>query len=156
VNIETGHTNNQAMSIMTIFDKYISLSEKWLTKFVLLWCAFALVIGLLIEEDKALAIAVPIMVIIMFFAGSWMLRAIISFQRVNPFSAVKSGTNILNFAAIFFWSFGIIGFVQFLTIGLFTNNDLEGTNFFLIAASVLPLGASLGAAKEWSKNKVVE
>ena len=144
------------MSIMKTFDKYISFSEKWLTKFVLLWCALALVIGLLIEEDKALAIAAPIMAIIMFFAGSWILRAIISFQRVNPFLAVKSRIKILNYAAIFFWSFGVIGFVQFLANGLLTNNDLEGTNFFLIAASVFPLGASLGAAKEWSKNKIIE
>lgn len=141
---------------MKTFDKYISFSEKWLTKFVLLWCALALVIGLLIEEDKALAIAAPIMAIIMFFAGSWILRAIISFQRVNPFLAVKSRIKILNYAAIFFWSFGVIGFVQFLANGLLTNNDLEGTNFFLIAASVFPLGASLGAAKEWSKNKIIE
>jgi len=144
------------MSIITIFDKYITLSEKWLTKFVLLWCALALVSGLLIEEDKVLAIAAPIMAIIMFFAGSWMLRALISFQRVNPFLTGESRAKILNYAAIFFWSFGFIGFMQFLTNGLFTNNELEGTNFFLIAASVFPLGASLGAAKEWSKNKVVE
>lgn len=144
------------MSIMKTFNKYISLSEKWLTKFALLWCTIALVIGLLVEEDKALAIAAPIMTIIMFFVASWMLRAVISFQRVNPFLGLKSREKILNYATIFFWSFGVIGFVLALANGLLTNNDLEGTNFFFIVASVFPLGLSLGPAKERSKYKIVE
>lgn len=83
-----------------------------------------------------------------------MLMLIIGIQRVNRFNSSKS--KFIDYAIIFFWGFGIYGFISFLIFGIFESSELEHSNFFFIVASVFPLGASLGAAQEWIKNSVKE
>ena len=131
-------------------NSYIQLSEKWLIKFAVLWCGLSVPIGFLIKEDIALVIAAPLMTLLMFFAGMIMLIALIGFQKVNPFA--KSNPNFIKFAVLFFWTFGIIGAFYFLMSGLFGLGEVNGSSYFLIVASVFPLGATLGAAKQWSED----
>jgi len=138
------------VNIKSRLNKYISLSEKWLTKIVLVWCSASLIIGLSTVNDLALVIAAPLMTIFMYFAGMAILMAIIGFQRVNPFNSANS--KFIRYGIIFFWSFGIFGFINFLTFGIFESSEFENSTFFFIVASVFPLGASLGAAKEWKKS----
>ena len=140
------------MNINFLLNKYINLSEEWLTKIVLVWCLASLLIGLFALDDLALAIAAPLMTIFSYFAFVVMLMAIISFQHVNPFNSAKS--KFIKYGIIFFWCFGFFAFINFLTFGIFESSDFENSNFFFIVASVFPLGASLGAAKEWRKSTV--
>ncbi|NQZ12472.1 MAG: hypothetical protein HRT35_35405 [Algicola sp.] len=142
------------MNFKFSLNKYINLSEKWLTKIVLVWCLASLLIGLFTLDDLALVIAVPLMTVFMYFAGMAMLMAIIGFQRVNPFNSTKS--KFIDYAIIFFWVGGIFGFMNFLTIGIFQSSDIENSRYFFIVASVFPLGSSLGAAKQWKKSSANE
>ena len=138
------------MNFKLRLNNYIELSNKWLTKFVLIWCSMSLLLGLYAIDDLALAIAAPLMTIFMYFAGMAMFMFIIGFQRVNPFNSPKS--KIVDYAIIFFWCFGVFGFINFLIFGIFESSKFENSNFFFIVASVFPLGASLGAAKQWEKS----
>ena len=140
------------MNLASTFNQYIGWTAQWLLRCACIWCGLALLIGLVLLDDKALAIAAPVMTIVMFVVGAWMLRTLIDFQRVNPFLNSCQRKKVIQWAIVFFWSCGIIGFLQFLLTGLFGNAEPIGTDFFLITASVFPLGASLGAAKEWLIN----
>ena len=144
------------MNFKLHLNNYINLSEKWLTKFVLVWCSVSLAVGLYAIDDLGLAIAAPLMTVVMYFAGMGMLMLIIGFQRVNPINRNSSKSKFLDYAVIFFWGFGIYGFINFLIFGIFESSEFENSNFFFIVASVFPLGASLGAAKEWIKSSVKE
>lgn len=142
------------MNFKLPLNKYIDFSEEWLTKIVLVWCSASLLIGLLTLDDIALAIAAPLMTVVMYFVGMAMLMAIIGFQRVNPFNSAKS--KFVDYAIIFFWGSGIFGFIYFLSAGIFQSSDIDNSKYFLIVASVFPLGASLGAAKQWKISSVNE
>ncbi|NQZ10038.1 MAG: hypothetical protein HRT35_23045 [Algicola sp.] len=61
------------MSLNFSINKYINLSEKWLTKIVLVWCLASFLIGLFTLDDLALVIAAPLMTVFMYFAGMAML-----------------------------------------------------------------------------------
>jgi hypothetical protein len=128
---------------------YIEFSEKWFTKFSLLWCSISLCIGLLVVNDLALVIAAPIMTVCMYFAAIAMVRLVIGFQRVNPFNSPKS--KFVKYAILLCWGFGIMGFINFLFTGIFQTTEFENSNYFLIVGSVFPLGISVGSAREWSK-----
>ena len=128
---------------------YINFSEKWFTKFSLLWCSVSLCIGLFTVNDLALVITAPIMTVFMYFAAIVMVTLVIGFQRVNPFNSPKS--NFVKYAILLCWGFGIFGFINFLFTGLFQTTEFENSNYFMIVGSVFPLGVSVGAAKEWSK-----
>ncbi len=134
------------MNIKSQLNKYINFSEKWLTRIVLVWCSASLIIGLSTVNDLALVIAAPLMTIFMYFSGMAVLMAIIGVQRVN-----SANLKFIQYAIIFFWGFGIFGFINFLINGIFEPSKFENYTFFFIVASVFPLGASLGAAKEWKK-----
>ena len=142
------------MNFKLLINNYINLSNKWLTKFVLVWCSISLLVGAYAINDLALAISAPLMTVFMYFAGMAMLMFIIGFQRVNPFNSPKS--KLIDYAIIFFWCFGIFGFIIFLTFGIFETSEFENSNFFYIVASVFPLGASLGAAKQWKISSAEE
>jgi len=131
-------------------NSYIELSEKWLTKIALLWCGLSIPLGFITQEDTALIFAAPLMTLFMFFAGMVMLIALIGLQKINPFA--KANPNFIKFAILFFWSFGIIGALYFLCSGILGFGAIDGSSYFLIVASVFPLGATLGAAKQWSKD----
>ena len=137
------------MNFKLSLNKYINLSDKWLTKFVLVWCSVSLIIGLYTVDDLALAIAAPLMTLFMYFAAMAMLMLVIGFQRINPFNSPKS--KLVEYAAIFFWFCGIFGFISFLIAGIFQTTDVDNSRYFLIVASAFPLGAALGATKEWKK-----
>ncbi len=130
-------------------NKYINLSDKWLTKFVLVWCSVSLVLGLYTIDDLALAIAAPLMTLFMYFAAMAMLMLVIGFQRINPFNSPKS--KFVEYATIFFWGCGILGFISSLIAGIFQTTDVDNSKYFLIVASAFPLGVALGATKEWKK-----
>ena len=137
------------MNLKLSLNKYINLSDKWLTKFVLVWCSVSLMIGLYTVDDLALAIAAPLMTLFMYFAAMAMLMLVIGFQRINPFNSPKS--KFVEYATIFFWVCGIFGFISFLIAGIFQTTDVDNSKYFLIVASAFPLGAALGATKEWKK-----
>ena len=137
------------MNLKLSLNKYINLSDKWLTKFVLVWCSVSLMIGLYTVDDLALAIAAPLMTLFMYFAAMAMLMLVIGFQRINPFNSPKS--KFVEYATIFFWVCGIFGFISFLIAGIFQTTDVDNSRYFLIVASAFPLGAALGATKEWKK-----
>jgi len=130
-------------------NKYINLSHQWLTRFVLVWCSVSLIIGLYTVDDLALAIAAPLMTLFMYFAAMAMLMLVIGFQRINPFNSAKS--RFVEYVTIFFWVCGIFGFISFLITGIFQTMDVDNSKYFLIVASAFPLGAALGASKEWNK-----
>lgn len=130
-------------------NSYIELSEKWLMKIAFLWCGLSIPLGFVTQKDTALIIAAPLMTLFMFFAGMVMLNALIGFQKINPFA--KANPNFIKFAILFFWSFGIFGALYFLCSGIFGLGEIDGSSYFLIVASIFPLGATLGAAKQWSK-----
>ena len=90
------------------------------------------------------------MTLCMFFAGMILLSTLIGFQKINPFA--KSNPNFIKFAILFFWSFGIIAALYFLSSGIFQIDEKNSTRYFLVSASVFPLGPTLGAAKEWNKD----
>ncbi len=127
--------------------KYLNITELWATKLALLWCALAIVIGVTSVEIVA-GIAIPLMTIIMFVAAKWMIKLLLSIQKVNPFLAQK----YFGYAVMFFWAAGIYGFLSFLIKGIFGQMDAEHGTFFMIAASVFPLGLSLGASEMWQHN----
>ncbi|WP_334016230.1 hypothetical protein [Alteromonas sp. S167] len=132
------------------FNHYILLSEKWLTKIALLWCGFSVLLGFVVQVEIALIIAAPLMTLCMFFAGMVLSSTLIGFQKINPFA--KSNPNFIKFAILFFWSFGIIAALYFLSSGIFQVDEKNSTRYFLVVASVFPLGPTLGAAKEWNKD----
>jgi hypothetical protein len=128
---------------------YIIFSEKWFTKFSLLWCSISLLIGLYTINDLALAIAAPLMTIFMYFAAIVMVKFVLGFQRVNPLILPKS--KFLKYAILLFWAFGIFAFFNFLLTGIFQTTEFENSNYFMVVASVFPLGISVGSAREWNK-----
>jgi hypothetical protein len=128
---------------------YINFSEKWFTKFSLLWCSISFCIGVITVNDFALVIAAPLMTIFMYFAAIVMVKLVIGFQRVNPFNSPKS--KFVKYTILFFWGFGILGFINFLLTGIFQTTEFENSNYFMIVGAVFPLGISVGSAKEWSK-----
>jgi len=79
---------------------YIRLSEKWLTKFVLVWCSVSLMVGLYTVDEIDLAIAAPLMTLFMYFVAMAMIMLIISFQRANPF--ISPNSKSIEYVAIFF------------------------------------------------------
>jgi hypothetical protein len=125
-------------------------SRKWLIQFAFVWCFLGLIIGIFFVEEKALIIFAPVVSIIMFFFGLMGLMLGLGFQRKNPF--VKSNSIFLWFAIVFFWSFGVIGFFYFLIGGAFYYSDDKDFSYFVIVGAVIPLGFSVGAAKEWEKS----
>jgi hypothetical protein len=127
--------------------EYIKLTESWATKVALSWCVLAVFIGVATVE-LATGIAIPLMTMIMFFAGKWMIKFLLSIQKVNPFLDRK----YFGYVVMFFWAAGIYGFLSFLLKGLFGQMDAEHGTFFMIAASVFPLGLSLGASEMWQYN----
>ena len=131
-------------------NSYIALSEKWLMKIVFLWCGLSLPLGIIIQEEITLVIAAPVMTLFMFFAGMVMLITLVGFQKINPFA--KSNPNFFKFAILFFWAFGMIGALYLLISGILGLGKTDGSSYFLIVASVFPLGATLGAAREWNKD----
>ncbi|PKF56413.1 hypothetical protein CW748_10700 [Alteromonadales bacterium alter-6D02] len=137
------------MNFKLSLNKYINLSDKWLTKFVLVWCSVSLVIGLYAIDDLALAIAAPLMTLFMYFAAMAMLIFVIGFQRINPFNSPNS--KFVEYATIFFWGCGILGFISSLMAGIFQTTGIDNSKYFLIVASAFPLGIALGATKEWKK-----
>ena len=137
-------------SVLNKLNSYIALSEKWLMKIALLWCGLSLPLGIITQEETALVIAAPVMTFFMFFAGMVMLIVLVGFQKINPFA--KSNPNFIKFAILFFWVFGVIGALYLLTSGTLGLGEIDGSSYFLIVASVFPLGATLGAAKEWNKD----
>lgn len=103
--------------------------------------------GLSTEDDVALVIAAPIMATFMYFVAIALVMFVIGFQRVNPFNSPRS--TFIKYAILAFWGFGIFGFLYFLSTGLFQSSEFESANYFMMVASVFPLGASVGAAKQW-------
>jgi len=130
-------------------NKYIDFSEKWFTKFVLVWCSISLLIGLYSLDDIGLVIAAPIMTVFMYFSAIGMPMLVVGFQRVNPFNSPKS--KFVKHSIVFFWACGILGFINFLLTGIFQTENTDNFMYFMIVGSVFPLGASVGSAKEWKK-----
>jgi hypothetical protein len=124
--------------------EYLKFTESWATKVALLWCTLAVFIGVATVE-LATGIAIPLMTIIMFFAGKWMIKFLLSIPKVNPFLDRK----YFSYIVMFFWAAGIYGFFSFLLKGLFGQMDAEHGTFFMIVGSVFPLGVSLGASEMW-------
>lgn len=124
--------------------EYIKFTESWATKVALLWCTLAFFIGVATVE-LVTGIAIPLMTMIMFFAGKWMIKFLLSIQKVNPLLDRK----YFGYAVMFFWAAGIYGFLSFLLKGLFGQMDAEHGTFFMIVGSVFPLGVSLGASEMW-------
>jgi hypothetical protein len=150
VSLITCYTNMEyVVSLKLRLKPCISFSEKWFTKFSLLWCSISLLIGFYSVNDVALAIAAPLMTIVMYFAAIVMATFVLGFQRVNPFNSPKS--KFVKYAILLFWGFGIFGFIDFLLTGIFQTTEFENSNYFMIVAVVFPLGISVGSAKEWNK-----
>lgn len=129
---------------------YIELSRNWLTKFVLVWCALSLLLGLYFVDDLAVTLAAPTMTLVMYFSAIWMLAFVVGVQRINPLNPVNS--NFFKYSLIFFWVGGLIGFCNFLINGILDNSEFENAGYFQIVVAAFPLGATMGAAKEWEKN----
>lgn len=130
---------------------YINFSEKYFTKFVLFWCTALLLIGLYAVNDMAVAIAAPLMTVLMYFAAIAMVSFVIGLQRANRFNSAKS--KFLEYVVLFFWAFGVFGFIKFLIAGIFKTTEFEHFNYFMLVAAVFPLGVSVGSAKQWRKIK---
>jgi hypothetical protein len=127
--------------------KYLNITELWATKLALLWCTLAIVIGVTSVEIVA-GIAIPLMTIVMFIAGKWMIKFLLTIQKVNPFLDQK----YFGYVVMFFWAAGIYGFLSFLIKGIFGQMDAEYGTFFMIVGSIFPLGVSLGASEMWQQN----
>ena len=141
------------MNLAQRLQPYITFSEKWFTKFSLLWCSISLLIGLYAINDFALAIAAPLMTIFMYFAAIVMAKFVLGFQRVNPLISPKS--KFLTYAILLFWAFGIFAFFNFVLTGIFQTTEFENANYFIVVGAVFPLGISVGSAKEWNKHLAI-
>ncbi len=105
--------------------------------------------GLYTISDLALAIAAPLMTVFMHFVAIVMVKGVIGFQRINPFNSHKS--KYRKYVILFTWAFGICAFFHFILTGVFQTSELDNSRYFMIVASVFPLGASAGSAQEWNK-----
>lgn len=137
------------MNIEQRLTPYITFSEKWFTKFSIFWCSISLLVGLLVVDDLALAIAAPLMTIFMYFASIFLVTLVVGFQRVNRFVSPKS--KFLKYVILLFWGFGIFAFINFLVTGIFQTTEFENSIYFMTVSSVFSLGISVGSAKEWNK-----
>ena len=126
--------------------KYLIITEKWVTKGVLLWSALSVVVGVtaigIVE-----GIAIPLMTIVMLFVGKLMINFLLTVQKSNPFISRK----IFDYLILFFWGGGIYAFLSFLLYGAFGELEKPQYAFFYIAASIFPLGSSIGAAEKWAQ-----
>ena len=86
------------------------------------------------------------MTVFMHFVAIVMVKGVISSKRINPFNSHNR-----KYVILFTWAFGIFAFFHFLLTGVFQTSELENSRYFMIVASVFPLGASAGSAQEWNK-----
>ena len=131
--------------------QYLEVTDKWVFKSALLWCAVSLIIGVTYIE-VAIGIAAPIMTIIMLFSSKYMVKLLLSIQKANPLLTPK----IYNFAIMFFWGAGIYGCLTFIFKGVFGEMDAPNSTFFIITASMFPLGSSIGASEMWRSKESYE
>jgi hypothetical protein len=131
--------------------QYLEITDKWAFKVVLLWCVASLIIGVTFVE-VTIGIAAPIMTLIMLFAGKYMVKLLLSIQKTNPVLTPK----IYNFAIMFFWGAGIYGCLTFIFKGSFGEMDAANSTYFIITASMFPLGSSIGASEMWRSKESYE
>ena len=132
---------------MTV-DRLYNNTDRLFTSIALVWAVIAVSVGLHLVKP-IVAIVIPLMGIFMFFASSFGVRFISSFQNINPFLKNKK---IINYFDMFVWYLGIFSTLFFLLTGLyFYVVDIE-YGAYLIMICFFPLGASVGAFKSRQSN----
>ena len=126
--------------------KYLTFTENWTTKAGFVWCTIFSVIGVTFIGITE-GIATPLMTILMLFVGKWMIKFLLSIQISNKLVSHKA----FDFVILFFWAAGVYGFIYFLIQGAFGQFAEPEYAYFYFAASIFPLGASLGAAEKWNQ-----
>lgn len=126
--------------------QYLAVTEEYTVMAGLVWCAISVGVGVTFI-GIAVGIAIPFMTFLMLFIGKWMIKFLLFVQKANPIISRKQ----FDFVILFFWASGILGFLCILMQGGFGHPAEAADTYFYIAASIFPLGVSLGAAEKWEQ-----
>lgn len=128
------------------------LTEYWGSRVLITWYSVFILVGLIFFELPD-GLIIPVLGGIMAAVSIPMTQQILKFQKKNS-GHMKRG--LYDSAVFFFWVFGIFGSAFFLIgamISVFQSNETSSI-FFFLSSSLFPLGAAIGASKQWEMRDV--